>query len=55
MLKERIGGTEVVEEKREEARRIVPSPPNVVTRSVLAWIGLGARAEGVEELVERGV
>ena len=52
MLKERMGGTEVVEEKREEARRMVPSPPNVVTRSVLAWMGLGARADDVDEAVD---
>ena len=36
-LKERIGGTEVEVEKREEAWRIVPSPPNVVARSVFWW------------------
>lgn len=33
MLKERIGGTEGVVAKREEARRMVPSPPKVVQRS----------------------
>jgi len=35
MLKERIGGTEGEVAKREEARRMVPSPPKVVTRSTL--------------------
>ena len=49
MLKERTGGTEMVEEKREEARRMVPSPPNVVTRSVLAWRGLRAKVDGAVE------
>lgn len=33
ILKERIGGTEGVVLKREEAWRIVPSPPNVAVRS----------------------
>lgn len=35
MLKERIGGTEGDLAKRDEARRMVPSPPNVATRSTL--------------------
>ena len=34
MAKERIGGTARVLEKSDEARRIVPSPPKVATRSV---------------------
>ena len=33
MLKERMGGTEGVVAKREEARSIVPSPPNVAVKS----------------------
>lgn len=33
MLKESIGGTSEVVAKREEARRMVPSPPNVAVRS----------------------
>ena len=33
MLKESIGGTEGVVAKREEAWRIVPSPPKVVVKS----------------------
>lgn len=33
MLKLRIGGTEEELAKREEARRMVPSPPKVVVRS----------------------
>jgi len=41
MLKERMGGTEAVVAKREEAWRIVPSPPKVVVRSTF-----GARGEG---------
>lgn len=41
MLKERIGGTEGDSAKRDEARRMVPSPPNVATRSTLEerWVG----------------
>ena len=35
-VNDRIGGTEVVVEKREEACRIVPSPPKVVMRSALS-------------------
>ena len=41
ILNERIGGTEVAEEKREEARRMVPSPPKVVIRSTLEWRSAG--------------
>ena len=37
MAKERMGGTEGEVEKRDEARRMVPSPPNVATRSVF-WV-----------------
>ncbi len=33
MLKLRIGGTEGVVAKKEEARRMVPSPPKVAVRS----------------------
>lgn len=33
MLKESIGGTEGAVAKREEAWRIVPSPPKVVVKS----------------------
>lgn len=33
MLKESIGGTEGVVAKREEAWRIVPSPPKVAVKS----------------------
>ena len=33
MLKDRIGGTEVEAENKEDARRMVPSPPNVVVTS----------------------
>jgi len=57
MLKLRIGGTEAVVEKREEAWRIVPSPPKVVVRSVfwarVAEGGGGGMAE--EEDVGEGV
>lgn len=35
MLKLRIGGTEGVVAKKEEARRMVPSPPKVAVRSTL--------------------
>ena len=35
MLKERMGGTEGDMAKRDEARRMVPSPPKVATRSTL--------------------
>ena len=35
MLNERIGGTEEDVANREEARRMVPSPPNVAIRSTL--------------------
>ena len=49
MLKERIGGTEGLWAKREEARRMVPSPPKVATRSTLEDIGVG------EETVPWGV
>ncbi len=35
MLKERMGGTEGDVAKRDEARRMVPSPPKVATRSTL--------------------
>lgn len=35
MLKERMGGTEGDLAKRDEARRMVPSPPKVATRSTL--------------------
>jgi len=37
MLKDRMGGTRDVVEKREEACRMVPSPPRVVIRSTLEW------------------
>ena len=37
MANERIGGTRGVVEKREDARRMVPSPPKVATRSVFEW------------------
>lgn len=36
MLKDRIGGTEGVVEKRDEACRIVPSPPRVVVKSTFS-------------------
>lgn len=39
MLKERMGGTEGVVAKREEAWRMVPSPPKVVVRSTLVERG----------------
>jgi len=45
MLKLRMGGTRVVVAKREEACRIVPSPPKVVVRSTF-W-GRGVVEEGV--------
>ena len=38
-LKDRIGGTEDAEAKREEARRIVPSPPKVATMSTFSAKG----------------
>ncbi len=48
MLKDRIGGRCGVVEKREEAWRMVPSPPRVVIRSTLecrldgtAWVEWG--------------
>ena len=41
MLKERIGGTEGDSAKRDEARRMVPSPPKVATRSTLEEICVG--------------
>ena len=49
MLKERMGGTEGDLAKRDEARRIVPSPPKVATRSTLEerWVG--------EEMVSWGL
>ena len=34
-LKERIGGTEALCAKRDDACRIVPSPPKVLVRSTL--------------------
>ena len=36
MLKDSMGGTEGVVAKREEAWRIVPSPPKVAIRSTLS-------------------
>ena len=54
IAKERIGGTHGVVEKREDARRIVPSPPNVTTRSGLEWMGLvpdeGSCCRGEEKM-----
>ncbi len=59
MLKLRIGGTEGVVAKNEEARRMVPSPPKVAVRSTLlgravvrvvrdGWVGgEGGFGEGV--------
>ncbi len=47
MLKERIGGTCGVVEKREAACRMVPSPPRVVMRSTLVWRGEGECGVGV--------
>ena len=56
MLKLRIGGTEAVVAKREEAWRIVPSPPKVAVRSTFwgradkgmcGFVGLGALGGGV--------
>ena len=41
MLKERMGGTEEVVAKREEAWSMVPSPPKVVVRSTLRGRGEG--------------
>lgn len=51
MLKLRIGGTEGEVAKREEARRMVPSPPKVAVRStfwergvvggLVCWFGGG--------------
>ena len=38
ILKLRIGGTLLEDEKREAAWRIVPSPPKVVVRSTLVDI-----------------
>jgi len=49
MLKLRMGGTEGVEAKREEAWRIVPSPPKVVMRSILEE-GVEVRGEGKVEM-----
>lgn len=40
MLKLRIGGTEGEVAKREEARRMVPSPPKVAVRSTLEDSGV---------------
>ena len=37
IAKERMGGTEGEVENREEARRMVPSPPKVAARSVF-WV-----------------
>ena len=37
ILKESIGGTDGAVAKREEARRIVPSPPKVAVKSTF-WV-----------------
>lgn len=37
MPNDRIGGTEAAVANRDDARRIVPSPPSVETRSTLSW------------------
>lgn len=41
MLNDSMGGTLAVDVKREEARRIVPSPPSVATRSTLSCRSAG--------------
>ena len=54
MLKERIGGTEGDVAKREEARRMVPSPPKVVVRSTLCGRSVDVGLDLGEELVGIG-
>lgn len=54
MLKERIGGTEGDVAKREEARRMVPSPPKVVVRSTLSGSSVDVGLDLGEELVGVG-
>jgi hypothetical protein len=60
MLKLRIGGTEGEVAKRDEARRMVPSPPKVAIRSTLSAnavgvdIGLRELGELVAEVDEGG-
>jgi hypothetical protein len=54
MLKERIGGTEGEVAKREEARRIVPSPPNVVIRSTLFGSSVDVELDLGEDVVDIG-
>ena len=55
ILKLKIGGTLAEEEKRDAAWRIVPSPPNVVVRSILEDIleGSAAAEEGADDEEER--
>jgi hypothetical protein len=50
ILKDRTGGTEVVVEKRDEAWRMVPSPPNVATKSVLACMDGRYRGVGCMDM-----
>ena len=55
MLKESIGGTEGMVAKREEACRIVPSPPNVAVKSTF-WERKEDRLASLEVVVDsRGV
>lgn len=51
MLKLKIGGTEGEVAKRDEARRMVPSPPKVVIRSTLSANSVGVNI-GLRELGE---
>lgn len=50
ILNESIGGTEGTVAKREEARRIVPSPPNVAVKSTF-WVRKEDRRKPFESVV----
>ena len=50
ILKESIGGTEGVVAKREEARRMVPSPPKVAVKSTF-WVRQEDRHMPSEEVL----
>ena len=50
MLKESMGGTEAAVAKREEACRIVPSPPKVAIKSTF-WASKDCRLSPFSSLV----
>lgn len=59
MLKARMGGTNACRLKRLAARRMVPSPPSVTTRSVFSgirWLLAGAAGpSGLDDVGEEDV